>query len=151
MTCLSVYMYRHVHDLIPGNISFFQNFFRSPNKNIPSTNCVLFFSFLLNSLQLSADYHYRSIKHRLLLQNPPTDEWFPRLYGQLASEIGIGTYFQVLKYICIHLQLMQSPLFTYGMGVWITVSDKTLTFRKSMNRRTSAERASLENFCIFTF
>ena len=38
-------------------------------------------SFLLNSLQLSADYHYgnRSIKHRLLLQNPPT-EWFPPDY-----------------------------------------------------------------------
>ena len=33
----------------------------------------------------------------------------------------------------------------------MTVSDKTLTLRKSMNMRARAERASLDNFCIFTF
>ena len=65
ITCLSAYMYRPVHDLIPGNIFFLQNFFRSPNENIASTDCGFFFFFFNNSLQLSADYHYRSIKHRL--------------------------------------------------------------------------------------
>ena len=30
-------------------------------------------------------------------------------------------------------------------------TDNTITLRKSMNMRASAERASLENVCIFTF
>ena len=83
----------------PDSWCHFSRIISSHIRNRHSSTDSVFF---LNSLQLSADYQYRSIKHRLplLLQTPPT-EWFPRLYGQLRGGGGVplGTPLDIMQSI----------------------------------------------------